>query len=87
MLLEQLSCGCEGFQSCDGVRRIERKYVLDLIDINARGNFITTASVIAPAVLFEELELTPVEQETPQPPIVPAPALSVQPVASAASAR
>jgi TldD protein len=71
----------------DIVAASDENYVLDLIDINARGNFITTASVIAPAVLFEELELTPVEQETPQPPIVPAPALSAQPVASAASAR
>jgi len=55
-----------------------------LIDTNPRGNFITTASVIAPAVLFEELELTPVEEETPQPPIVPPPALGAQPVTSAA---
>jgi hypothetical protein len=53
----------------------DENYVLDLIDSNPRGTFITTASVIAPAVLFEELELTPVEEETPKPPIVPPPAL------------
>ncbi len=51
------------------------------------GSFITTASVIAPAVLFEELELTPVQEETPKPPIVPPPALGGQPVTSAASGR
>jgi hypothetical protein len=54
----------------------DENYVLDLIDSNPRGTFITTASVIAPAVLFEELELTPVEEETPKPPIVPPPALA-----------
>jgi TldD protein len=59
----------------DLVSASDENYVLDLIDTNPRGNFITTASVIAPAVLFEELELAPVEEETPQPPIVPAPAL------------
>jgi TldD protein len=68
----------------DIVAASDENYVLDLIDANARGNFITTASVIAPAVLFEELELTPVEEETPQPPIVPPPALSGQPASSAA---
>jgi TldD protein len=71
----------------DIVAASDENYVLDLIDANARGNFITTASVIAPAVLFEELELTPVEEETPQPPIVPAPALDARPVASAALAK
>ena len=40
--------------------------------------------VIAPAVLFEELELQPVKEETPKPPIVPPPALTGQ---SSATAR
>ncbi len=68
----------------DIVSASDENYVLDLIDANPRGNFITTASVIAPGVLFEELELAPAEEETPQPPIVPAPTLSGQPVTSAA---
>ena len=63
----------------DIVSASDENYVLDLIDANPRGNFITTASVIAPGVLFEELELAPVEEETPQPPIVPAPTLSAVP--------
>jgi predicted Zn-dependent protease len=60
----------------DIVSASDENYVLDLIDANPRGTFITTASVIAPAVLFEELELAPVEEETPKPPIVPPPTLS-----------
>jgi hypothetical protein len=40
--------------------------------------------VIAPAVIFAELELTPVQEETPQPPIVPPPALGTQSATSAA---
>jgi hypothetical protein len=63
----------------DIVAASDESYVLDLIDTNPRGTFITTASVIAPAVIFEELELTPVEEETPKPPIVPPPALSAMP--------
>jgi hypothetical protein len=35
--------------------------------------------VIAPALLFEELELEPAKEETPKPPIVPPPALTSQP--------
>jgi len=62
----------------------DESYVFDLIDSNApfalmgAGSFITTASVIAPAVLFDELELEPVQEEIPKPPIVPPPALSAQ---------
>jgi len=68
----------------------DENYVFDLIDSDAAfarmgaGSYITTASVIAPAVLFEELELTPVQEETPKPPIVPPPPLGGQPVTSAA---
>ena len=61
----------------------DENYVLDLIDSNVIGSFITTASVIAPAVLFEELELSPVEEETPKPPIVPPPALGAHAVTTA----
>lgn len=68
----------------DIVSASDENYVLDLIDTNPRGTFMTTASVIAPAVLFEELELTPIEEETPKPPIVPPPALGSQPVTAAA---
>jgi TldD protein len=80
----------------DIVAASDENYVFDLIDSNAplalvgAGSFITTASVIAPAVLFEELELEPGKQETPKPPIVPPPALTGQstgkPIASAARA-
>jgi TldD protein len=73
----------------------DENYVFDLIDSNApfalvgAGSFTTTASVIAPAVLFEELEMEPGKEETPKPPIVPPPPLTGQsasrPIASAAS--
>jgi len=62
----------------------DESYVFGLIDSDApfalmgAGSFITTASVIAPAVLFDELELEPVQEEVPKPPIVPAPPLSGQ---------
>jgi hypothetical protein len=67
----------------DIVSASDENYVLDLIDSNPRGNFISTASVIAPAVLFEELELAPIEEETPKPPIVPPPTLGVTPPTAA----
>ena len=35
-----------------------------------------TSSVIAPSVLFDELELEPIHEDVPKPPIVPAPPLS-----------
>jgi TldD protein len=63
----------------------DENYVFDLIDSNApfalvgAGSFITTASIVAPAVLFEELELEPAKEETPKPPIVPPPTLTSQP--------
>jgi TldD protein len=73
----------------------DENYVFDLIDSNApfamvgAGSFTTTASIIAPAILFEELELQPAPEETPKPPIVPPPLLTSQsakqPIASAAS--
>jgi TldD protein len=72
----------------DIVAASDENYVFDLIDSNApfalvgAGSFTTTASVIAPAVLFEELELEPAKEETPKPPIVPAPALTRQSASS-----
>jgi TldD protein len=73
----------------------DESYVFDLIDSNApfalvgAGSFTTTASIVAPAVLFEELELEPAQEETPKPPIVPPPVLTSQsankPTAGAAS--
>lgn len=46
------------------------------------GNYTTTSSVVAPALLFDELELEPIQEEVSKPPIVPAP-----PVAASTSAR
>jgi TldD protein len=82
----------------DIVAASDENYVFDLIDSNApfalvgAGTFTSTASVIAPAVLFEELELEPAKQEeTPKPPIVPPPALTSQqanqPIAGAGSGK
>ena len=76
----------------DIVAASDENYVFDFVDSDAAfahmgsGSYITTASVIAPAVLFEELELAPVQAETPEPPIVPPPPLSTQSVTTAASA-
>jgi len=62
----------------------DEHYVFDMIDSNApfalvgAGTFTTTSSIIAPAILFEELELEPSKQETPKPPIVAAPTLSAR---------
>jgi hypothetical protein len=56
--------------------------VFDFIDSNApfalmgAGSYVVPASVIAPAILFDELELEPVQEEVSKPPVVPAPALT-----------
>jgi TldD protein len=77
----------------DIVAASDENSVFDLIDSNApfalvgAGSFITTSSVIAPSLLFEELELEPVQQETPKPPIVPPPPLAAQPSTAAASGK
>ena len=63
----------------DIVAASDESYVFDFIDSNApfalmgAGSFITSASVIAPALLFDELELEPIQEEVPKPPIVPPP--------------
>ncbi len=73
----------------DIVAASDENYVFDLIDSNApfalvgAGTFTTTSSIIAPAMLFEELELAPLQEETPKPPIVPPPLLTGQPTSSA----
>lgn len=60
----------------------DENFVFDLIDSNAplalmgAGSYLTTASIIAPAILFDELELEPIQEEVPKPPIVPAPSLT-----------
>jgi hypothetical protein len=60
----------------------DESYVFDLIDSNAplalmgAGSYLTTASVIAPAILFDELELEPIQEEVPKPPLVPPPSLT-----------
>ena len=78
----------------DIVAASDENYVFDLIDSNApfalvgAGSFTTTSSIVAPAMLFEELELAPLQEETPKPPIVPPPLLTGQPTSSArASSR
>ncbi len=58
-------------------------YVLNFMDSNAMfalmggGSFVTNSSVIAPGVLFDEMELEKIEEELPKLPIVPAPAISL----------
>ena len=65
----------------DIVAASDESYVFDFIDSNApfalmgAGSFTTSASVIAPSLLFDELELEPVQEETPKLPIVPPPPL------------
>jgi len=60
----------------------DENYVFDFIDSNApfalmgAGSFIVSASVIAPAVLFDDLELEPIQEEVAKPPIVPPPPLT-----------
>jgi TldD protein len=66
----------------DIIAASDENYVFDFIDSNgpfasmAAGNFVTSASVIAPAVLFEDLEVEPIQEDVPKPPIVPPPPLS-----------
>jgi hypothetical protein len=63
----------------DIVAASDQPYVYNYIDSNApfalmgAGSFMTNATVIAPAVLFDELELEQVLDEMPNPPIVPPP--------------
>ena len=60
----------------------DETYVFNFTDSNAplalvgAGNYTTSSSVISPAVLFDELELEPIQEEVSKPPIVPAPPLA-----------
>ncbi len=40
------------------------------------GSYTAESSVIAPSVLFDDLQLSPLQEELPKPPVVPAPALA-----------
>ncbi len=66
----------------DIVAASDENYVFDMIDSNApfalvgAGSFTTTSSIVAPALLFEEMQLEPAQDETQKPPIVPPPALT-----------
>ena len=58
----------------------EESAVLNFLDTAAplsylSSGFVTNAAVIAPGVLFDELELEPNQQDIPKPPIVPPPPL------------
>ena len=70
----------------------DESYVFNFTDSNAplaligAGNYTTSSSVIAPAVLFDELELEPIQEEVSKPPIVPAPPLTSETSARAARA-
>ncbi len=74
----------------DIVAASDESFVFNFTDSNAplalvgAGNYTASSSVVAPAVLFDELELEPIQEEVSKPPIVPAPALTA---ASSASAR
>ncbi|HLJ45044.1 MAG TPA: metallopeptidase TldD-related protein [Bryobacteraceae bacterium] len=60
----------------------DQPYVLNVLDSPATfalmgaSNFVTSATVIAPGLLFEELELETIKDEMPKPPIVPPPAIT-----------
>ncbi len=66
----------------DIVAASDESVVFNFIDNNApfalmgAGNYTASSTVIAPAILFDELELAPVEEEISKPPIVPAPPLT-----------
>ena len=58
----------------------EENAVLNFLDTPSplsylSSGFVTNAAVIAPGVLFDELELEPIQQDIPKPPIVPPPPL------------
>jgi hypothetical protein len=41
--------------------------------LSGAGNYVVGCSVVAPSVLFEELELEPATEDLPKPPVVPPP--------------
>jgi len=66
----------------DIIAASDENYVFDFVDSDAplaligAGSFVTTSSVIAPTLLFDELEFEPIHEDVPKPPIVPPPPLS-----------
>jgi hypothetical protein len=66
----------------DIIAASDENFVFDYLENNAlfsmmsAGGYVAPTSVIAPAVLFEDLELDPVEDELPRPPVVPPPVIS-----------
>lgn len=71
----------------------DESYVFNFTDSNAplalmgAGNYTTSSAVVAPAVLFDELELEPIQEEVSKPPIVPAPPLTSETRTSARALR
>lgn len=63
----------------DIVAASDQPFVFNFMDSNApfalmgAAGFVTNSTVVAPSVLFEEVELEQVLDEMPKPPIVPAP--------------
>jgi TldD protein len=45
------------------------------LSLTGAGGFVTSCSIIAPALLFEDLELEPIREETPRVPLVEPPSL------------
>jgi hypothetical protein len=68
----------------DIVAASEETIVFDFLDNGApfalmgAGAFVAESSVIAPSVLFEEMQLERADDEIPVPPVVPPPALAAQ---------
>jgi hypothetical protein len=66
----------------DIIAASDENFVFDYLENNAlfsmmgAGGYVAPTSVIAPGVLFEDLELDPVEDELPRPPVVPPPVIS-----------
>lgn len=60
----------------------EESYVLNFMDsvvplaLMGAGGFVTNATVVAPGLMFDELEFEPVQENLPKLPIVPAPPLT-----------
>ena len=71
----------------------DESYVFNFTDSNAplalmgAGNYTTSSAVVAPAVLFDELELQPIQEEVSKPPIVPPPPLTSETSTTARAAR
>jgi hypothetical protein len=66
----------------DIIAASDENFVFDYLENNAlfsmmsAGGYVAPTAVVAPAVLFEDLELDPVQDELPRPPVVPPPLIS-----------